>query len=366
VTRTTRATHIIKKALIGGAVTAAVLASTSVAGAATSGVESPPSSAVTISETGSSLLYPLFGLWSTAYSHDFPTVTISTASTGSGTGISEAQAGTANIGASDAYLSPTEFAATKGSANIPLAVSSQFIAYNLKGVKNLKLSGTVLAQIYQGKITSWNNSAIAKLNKGVTLPNTPIVTVHRADGSGDTFLFSSFLSATNSKWATSIPLGTTIPWPSVTGALAETGNSGMLTGCAATPGCVAYIGVSYLQKAEAAGLGESFLQNKSGQYVQPTAKSVSAAVASFKVPANGVVSMINSAAKNAYPIVNYEYAIVLDNQSSSTTALAIRSLLEWAVAPADGSNPSFLNQVNFQPLPSKVRTQTLAQIKKIK
>jgi phosphate transport system substrate-binding protein len=356
--------------VIGGVAAISALSAASAAGASTkASVSAPPSSPVTLAETGSSLLFPLWNLWEPAYTHAYPTVTLSTASTGSGAGISQTLAGTANIGASDAFLSPAQLAASPAAFNIPLAISSQFIAYNIPGVKSLKLSGKVISQIFQGKITAWNNSAIAKLNKGVTLPSTPIVTIHRADGSGDTFLFSQFLSATDpSGWGASIPIGTTVPWPNATGALAETGNAGMLSGCQTTPGCIAYIGVSYLQKAQAAGLGEALLQNKAGQFVLPTPATVNTAAASFtaKTPKNGVISMINSPAKGAYPIVNYEYAIVLASQPNASTASAIRSVLEWAISPAQGSAPAFLNAVNFEPLPAKVVAQSVAQIKKIK
>jgi phosphate transport system substrate-binding protein len=370
VTRNIRATHIIRKAVIGGTVALTALSAAAVAGASTKvTVSAPPSTAVTLAETGSSLLYPLWNLWEPAYTHAYPTVTLSTASTGSGAGISQTLQGTADIGASDAYMSPTQFATNKHALNIPLAISSQFIGYNVPGIKNLKLSGKVISAIYQGKITKWNASAIAKLNKGVTLPSTPIVTIHRSDGSGDTFLFSQFLSDTDpSGWGAKIPFGTTVPWPNVSSALAETGNSGMLAGCKSTPGCIAYIGVSYLQKAEVDGIGEAKLENKAGQFELPTPAAVSASANSFtsKTPSGGTISMIDSSAKGAYPIVNYEYAIVVDNQSSATTAAAIRSVLEWAVSPAQGSASSFLDAVNFEPLPSKVVAQSVKQIKKIK
>jgi phosphate transport system substrate-binding protein len=220
VTRNIRATRIITKVVVGATAALAVLSSASVAGAKSS-VPAPPSSPVSLTETGSSLLYPLWNLWGPAYTRAWPSVTISTASTGSGTGIAQTLAGVANVGASDAYLSPAQLAANKSALNIPLAISSQFVAYNVKGVKNLKLSGKVISQIFQGKITTWNAPAIAKLNKGTTLPATPIVTIHRADGSGDTFLFTQFLSATDpGGWGSKIPFGTTVPWPAVTGALA--------------------------------------------------------------------------------------------------------------------------------------------------
>ena len=202
-TRISRAKRLVP-AVIGGA--ALSLAVALPAGAASvklpaSGVETPSSG--TVSETGSSLLYPLFNLWVPGYNQTYSQLTIQTASTGSGTGITDASNGTADIGASDAYLSPSELQATPTLENIPLAISAQLVVYNVPGVTaHLKLSGKLLAQIYQGKITTWNNSAIAKLNPGVTLPTLPIVTLHRADCSGDTFLFTSYLSK-----ATAVRLG---------------------------------------------------------------------------------------------------------------------------------------------------------------
>ena len=250
--------------------------------------------------------------------------------------------------------------------NIPLAISSQMVAYNVPGVlSHLKLTGKVLSAIYQGQITKWNASQIASLNPGVTLPSIPIVTLHRSDSSGDTFLFTQFLSKTDpSGWGTKVAYNTTVPWPAAPGALGEDGNSGMVTGCKATPGCVAYIGISYLTQALQAGLGYASLQNAKGQYEVPTAASIAAEAASFvkKTPANGTISLIYGPASGGYPIVNYEYAIVSTHQSSSTTAKGIRSLLEWAVNPKLGAATTYLAQVNFQPLPSKVEAQSVKQI----
>ncbi|HUA96565.1 MAG TPA: phosphate ABC transporter substrate-binding protein PstS, partial [Acidimicrobiales bacterium] len=184
-------------------------------------MQKPPSSA-TISETGSTLLYPLFNLWVPGYNQTYPGVTINTAGTGSGTGITDASNGTVEIGASDAYLSTSDLKASPTLQNIPLAISAQLIAYNIPGITaHLKLSGKVLAEIYEGKVTSWNSTAITSINPGVTLPNMPIVTLHRSDGSGDTFLFTTYLSKTTSKWATSVGYDTTVTWPAAPGALAE-------------------------------------------------------------------------------------------------------------------------------------------------
>jgi phosphate transport system substrate-binding protein len=149
-------------------------------------------------------------------------------------------------------------------------------------------------------------------------------------------------------------------------ALAETGNSGMVSGCAANKGCIAYIGISYLQKTQAAGLGTAELKNAAGSYVQPTPASISAAAAAFtsKTPSNETVSMINGPAASGYPIVNYEYAIVKSSQSNGAQAEDMRAFLHWIVHTGQ-SGSTFLNAVDFQPLPSSVVSKSDAQIAKI-
>lgn len=332
----------------------------------------PNSKPASLTETGSTLLFPLFGAWSTAYQKQFvnsagsPIVTITTGGTGSGTGITDASTGTVNIGASDAYLSSADLQQSPGLLNIALAISAQQINYNVPGVKHLNLNGTVLAQIYTGKITNWNDPAIKKLNPGVSLPNLKIVPLHRAESSGDTFLFTSYMNAQDpSAWSSS-NVNTTISWPNVSGALAETGNSGMVAGCQANKGCIAYIGISYLQKTQAAGLGTASLQNKAGKFVQPTASSIKAAAAAMtsKTPANESLSMINGPAAAGYPIVNYEYAIVKTSQSNGVQAQDIRAFLHWVVHT--GQDPTtYLDPVDFQPLPSSVVSLSDKQIAKI-
>jgi phosphate transport system substrate-binding protein len=365
---TTRLTRGVIAVFAASLALSSVVLSTTAAGAATklpkSGVETPSSGTVT--ETGSTLLYPLFNLWAGGYSTKYPSTTIQTAGTGSGTGISEATTGTINIGASDAYLSPSEVSASPDLKNIPLAVSAQIVAYNVPGVlSHLKLSGKVLSEIYQGTVTKWNASQITSLNPGVTLPSIPIVTLHRSDSSGDTFLFTTYLSKTDpSGWGTKIGFNTTVPWPNAPGALGENGNSGMVSGCKATPGCIAYVGISYLTQTLQAGLGYAQLQNAKGQYEVPTAASITAEANFFvkKTPANGTISLIYGAANNGYPIINYEYAIVSTHQSSTSTAKNIRSVLEWALNTKNGSASSYLSQVNFQALPSKVEAQSIKQV----
>ena len=305
-----------------------------------------------ISETGSTLLFPLFGSWQADYSTANPSITITSGGTGSGTGIADASQGLVNIGASDAYLSSADISQYPGLVNIPLAVSAINVNYNVSGVKKpLNLNGTVLAEIYSGKITTWNNSAIAKLNPGVSLPSEKIVTLHRADSSGSSFLFTSYLNAQDPKaWSTS-NVGTTITWPSAPGALAETGSGGMLSACGSTKGCIAYIGVSYAAKATAANLGQAALANKAGKFVSSTPAAIKAALASFpNAPGSGAQSLINSSSAAGYPIINYEYAIVKKTQPSAAEAKVLKAFLSWILSTGQGSK--YMSAVNFQPLPA--------------
>ena len=327
----------------------------------------PPTGHQSVSETGSTLLYPLFSnVWVPAYQSEFANVTITAGSTGSSTGIADAASGTDDIGASDAYLSAADLVKHPALENIPLVISAQVVSYNLPGVKgNLRLNAAVLAGMYQGTITSWDDPAIKTLNPGVPLPSLKVVPVRRSDGSGDTFLFTSYLSRPGSKWTGAVGFGTEVAWPAVTGEQAEKGNSGMVTGCAAQPGCVAYIGISYLRQASVAGLGEAQLFNTSGNYELPDAASITAAAASFAsvTPAAGTISLVDSQVPNGYPIVNYEYAIVNTRQGSTAKAATIKALLNWILT--QGSSAADLAKLGFQPLPSQVATIADALIARI-
>jgi phosphate transport system substrate-binding protein len=334
---------------------------------------SPATTPATITETGSTLLYPLMGSWTEAYQKQFvdsskaPLVTIETGGTGSGTGVSDAATGTINIGASDAYLSASQKASYPTMLNIALAISAQQINYYLPSVKTpLKLDGTVLAGMYTGKITNWDDPAIKALNPGVSLPNLPVVPLHRADGSGDTFLFTSYLNSQDpSAWPSS-DVGTTVNWPTVSGAIAETGNGGMVSGCGTTKGCIAYIGISYLAKTTSAGLGQAELKNGAGQFLAPTPTTISAEANALtsKTPANETLSMIDANVPGGYPIINYEYAIVNTKQTNGTVAEDIRAFLYWTVHTGQSAT-SYLTAVDFQPLPASVVTLTDNQIAQI-
>jgi phosphate transport system substrate-binding protein len=339
---------------------------TSAGSSSASPAASSSSNGVSLTETGSTLMFPLFGAWQTAYNTTVTTVTITTAGTGSGTGIADAGTGTVTIGASDAYLSPAIQSQYPGLINIPLTVAALMVNYNLPSVKTpLKLNGTVLAQIYTGKIKTWNDPAIAKLNPGVTLPSLKITTLHRADSSGSTFLFTSYMNAQDPKDWPATAVNTTVSWPSGPAQDAETGSGGMVTGCQGIKGCIAYIGISYLAKTTAAALGTASLANKAGKYTQPTSKTIDAALASFSgsTPTTGSQSLINTSAAKGYPIINYEYAVVKKTQPSAAVASALKAFLKWTLTT--GAGPTFLSAVGFEPLPSNVQTIAENQIASI-
>jgi phosphate transport system substrate-binding protein len=322
----------------------------------------------TLSETGSTLLYQLMRNWVSAYQRQYPNVSITTGGTGSGKGISEASAGTVNIGASDAYLSSGDLVQNPALLNIPLAISAQQVNYHVPGLSrgvHLKLNGSVLAQMYEGKITSWNDPAIRRLNPGVAIPGIPVVPLHRSDTSGDTFLFSSYLSTQFPDWDSTYGYGTSVAWPAVPGSAAAKGNSGMVAACKNTVGCVAYIGISYQKEAQNDQLGEAQLANTLGQWELPTPTSVSTAVASFVsfTPTSETISMVAGPASGGYPIVNYEYAIVSVHQHSAATARDIKAFLHWMITT--GNSSQYLDAVQFQPLPPSVVQLCDAQIAKI-
>jgi len=324
---------------------------------------------VSILETGSSLVYPLFNLWVPVYQKIDPNAKITTQSTGSGTGISQATEGLAQIGASDAYMADALMRQHSDMLNIPLCISSQMVNYNIPGLndKHVKLSGPVLAEIYQGKISKWNDSQIASLNPGVKLPDHTIIPIHRSDGSGDTFIFTQFLAFSTPDWANSLSYGTTISWPAVSGELGAVGNPGMVTALQDNPYSIAYIGTSYKDGIEKNGLGIAMLKNRDGKFVLADPKTVSAAanVMVSKTPKDERVSLIFAPGPESYPIINYEYALVKKDQPSAETAAALRKFFTWAISPKGGNSPHFMTEAHFAPLPPSVVKLSAAQIAQI-
>lgn len=335
--------------------------------AASARVGNPPSP-VTLQEAGSSTMYPYVQVLTSPLHQRYSNITLETAAGGSGVGQSEAIAGTIDVGASDAYLSPAQFKSTPGILNIPVSVSSLVITFNVKGLSSINLSGPVLAGIYQGRIRTWNDSAIAALNPGVTLPNQRIVPIRRVDSSGDTFDLTEFLSASTGSWENGPGIGTTVSWPAVSGELAESGDPGMISGMSSTPGSIGYVGISYAPQALQTGLGQAALRNRAGKFVKSDATTVQSAVAqgSRKLPADLAASLVDEPGAQSYPIVSYDYLVVRSQQSDANTALALRTFITWAISSSGGASEGNLSAVGFQPLPAAAVAKDKNAISRIK
>ena len=324
---------------------------------------------LTLSETGSTLMYPLFTTWVAEYTKSHPGVHITVGETGSEAGIQQVLAAKVHIGASDAYMSDAEMRQHPQIINIPLAIAAQTVNYNLPGLNatHLKLDGPVLAAIYSGEIRNWDAPQIAALNRGVALPHNPIVPIHRAEGSGDTFVFTQFLSFSTPSWESSQGYGTSISWPAVSGSTTATGNAGMVQALQATPYSIGYVGVSFTDKLAAAHLGTAALKNGAGEFITPSKDTITAGAASLgpRTPADERLSLVFAPASGAYPLVNYEYAVVSTKQPDDTTAAALRRFLLWSIVPSE-TNEAYLDTVHFIPLPPHTWELSQAQVQSIK
>ncbi|MFZ0630252.1 MAG: phosphate ABC transporter substrate-binding protein PstS [Acidobacteriaceae bacterium] len=340
-----------------------------------------PLAALTVSESGSTLIYPLFQEWVGAYAKVDPGVQMTVAATGSGAGIAGAISKQVEIGTSDAYMDDNQAMANPHILSIPLAISAQTVDANLPELHGgaLKLSGPVLAEIYTGKIRMWDAPEIASMNRGVSLPHHAIVPVHRADGSGDTFIFTQFLTFTtcvsgenddpscHGTWSDTIAYGTTVAWPSVAGAVTANGNAGMVQTIARTPYSVGYLGASFEDQASKAGLITAMLQNQAGNFLLPTEATVTAAAAALtpRTPPDERLTLVFAPGADSYPLINYEYAMVWDKQPNAQMATAISNFLLWCISPQGGSAPGFLGPVHFIALPTPIRARSEIQIAKI-
>jgi phosphate transport system substrate-binding protein len=337
----------------------------------------PPSR--TISETGSTLIYPLFNSWVAAYGKVDPGLRITVAGTGSGVGISQAVARSVQIGTSDAYMSDDQEMAHPHILNIPLAISAQTVDANIPELRGrtLKLSGPVLAAIYMGKIRMWNNPQIAAMNQGEPLPHHAIAPVRRAEGSGDTFIFTQFLSFSDQtgpdpdsnpySWENKVGYGTTVNWPSVPGELSATGNSGLIAAIARTPYSVGYVGASYEADAAKGNLIVAMLQNEAGNFLLPTRATVTAAASALtpRTPSDERLTLVFAPGADSYPLINYEYAMVADHQPDSQTATAVSNFLLWCISPEGGNASTFLDPLHFMALPVSIRAKSEMQIARI-
>jgi phosphate transport system substrate-binding protein len=354
--------HSSRRAL--GAFAAAVVLSVAASPAVSAGAPS-----VTLTETGSTLAYPLFTLWANAYVKTHPGVRITSASTGSGAGIAQAVSGAAQIGMSDAFMSDSAVKQNPRILNVAMAISALTVNYNLPGLNtpNLKLDGPTLAGIYSGRIRAWDDRAIAALNPGVRLPHHIIVPLHRADGSGDTFVFTQYLTFSTPAWENSVGFGTSVAWPAVPAALKAVGNAGMLNATRQIPYSISYLGVSFHGEVAKGNLGTALVKSYSGQFLAPTPRTIAAGAAALtpRTPPDERLTLANAPGANAYPLINYEYAVVSMRQPNPATAEALRRFLQWAVAP-DEANEKYLADAHFIPLPAHIWVLSHDQIERIR
>jgi phosphate transport system substrate-binding protein len=324
---------------------------------------------VTIKATGSTLMYPLLSSWMQQYRGMTPNVRITIAATGSGAGISQAIAGAVQFGASDAYMTDEQVSSSPGMLNIPLAISSQLIAYNVPGMNaaSLKLDGPTLAGIYTGSVRSWDDAAIAAMNPGAKLPHQTIVPIHRNDSSGDSFIFSQYLTFSTDSWEDGPSFGTDVSWPNVPGGKGATGNAGMVKALAATPYGIAYVGGSFFGEIATAHLGIAKLKNQAGNFAEPNPRTVRLAAAELgpRTPKDERLSLVFAPGAESYPLVNYEYAIVAAKQPDPATAAALRAFLLWTIDEGHGNDQKLLDPLHFASLPEYVRALSDAQIRKI-
>ncbi|MGD1065939.1 MAG: phosphate ABC transporter substrate-binding protein PstS [Vulcanimicrobiaceae bacterium] len=317
--------------------------------------------ALTVRESGSTLLFPVVTAWAQAYAKIVPDLEVTTDATGSGAGVEAVAAGTAELGASDVALGASE--RERGDlTEIPLAISGQFIGYNLPGVPSLHLSADVLAAIYEGTLTRWNDPRIAALNPGAALPNATIVPLRRSDRSGDTFLFAAYLTAgAPHRWT--LPPATALAWPSVALEQTAKGNRELLDLLTQTRNGIAYLGISFYAQATSSAIGIAALRNRAGDFVMPDGGAIEAAARQIaQHPADPEPSLIDLPGAGTYPIVNVEYAVVRKTQAQAGTAAALRAFLTWIVDPAGGSAPAMLEPVHFTALPDALRVRSRAAI----
>lgn len=300
-----------------------------------------------ITGAGSTLVAPIMSKWQKAYDEETEN-TVTYGAIGSGGGIEQITNRTVDFGASDAPLTEEQFEEAGEVEQIPWALSGTVPAYNVKGApEELKLNGEVLADIFLGKVASWDDPAIAKLNPGASLPSTKITPVYRTDGSGDTYAFTNYLSTVDPEWKSKVGTSTQVKFPTGTGG---DGNDGVSAAISSTDGAIGYVGLAYALSNE---LSMPLVENSAGEFPEPGVKSVEAAAdAVSKVNGDNSISLaaLPASAKDAYPISTYTYVIV---PLESEKAKALKEFISWVISP---KGQEFGPELDFAPLPKQVVT----------
>jgi phosphate transport system substrate-binding protein len=313
---------------------------------------------VTLTASGSSFVNPFMQKLSSEYNKAHPNVKINYSSTGSGTGIKQISDKSTDFGATDAPMSDAQLKAASGGdiVHVPLVMGAVVPIYNVPGVaKPLVFSGPVLADIYAGKIQMWDDPAIGSLNPGVKLPNADITVVHRADGSGTTYVFTEYLSKVSGDFAKAPGKGTTVNWP-VQNKVGAKGNEGVAAVVQKTPGTIGYVELIYAMQNKIAYGG---VVNAAGKTVTATMEGVTAAAASMKnPPADLRMSITNADGDAAYPISAFVYVLAYQNQSDAAKGRALTDFLKWAVTDGQKYAPG----LHYAALPEEIVKMNQAKL----
>lgn len=301
---------------------------------------------VSLTGAGASFPAPLYQRWFSEYNKQKPNVRVSYQSVGSGAGVEQFTQGTVDFGASDTGMKKEEIAkVAKGVVLLPMTAGSIVLTYNLPDVQNsIKLPRQVYTDIFLGKIKNWNDAAIAQANPGVNLPNLPITIVHRSDGSGTTSVFTNHLSSINPEWKSKVGSGKTVDWPAGVGAK---GNEGVTAQVQQAQGAIGYTEYGY---AKQNNMAVATLENKAGNYVEPTPESGAKALAAVELPADLQASITDPEGADSYPIVTYTWIMAYKKYDDPNKAQAIKDVVQWGL----NEGQKFSQDLGYVPLPPEV------------
>jgi len=313
-----------------------------------------------INGAGATFPNPIYSKWFAEYNKLHPNVQINYQSLGSGAGIRQITNQTVFFGASDGPMTQDQLLAAPGKIlHFPTVLGAVVPVYNIPGVSaELKFTGALLADIYLGKITKWNDPAIAKLNAGVNLPATDITVVHRSDGSGTTYIFMDFLAKTSAEWKQKVGVATSVNWPTGVGGKGNEGVSGLVT---QTPGSIGYVELIYaLQNKVSYGT----VQNSAGEFVKASVDAVTKAASEAvkNMPPDFRVSITNAPGAGVYPISSFTWMLFYENPKDKAQAKAMVDFMKWALT--DGQK--YCSELGYAPLPEAIVKMEMTALGKIK
>jgi phosphate transport system substrate-binding protein len=324
----------------------------------TGGLIQPAAAQTLINGAGATFPYPIYSKWFDEYIKVDPEVRFNYQSIGSGGGIKQVTARTVDFGATDGPMTDEQLKQASGElVHIPTVLGAVVATYNLPGSPRLKFTGEVLADIFLGKITKWNDPRIAGENAGVTLPDQPIIVVHRSDGSGTTYIWVDYLSKISPEWQKKVGRGTSVNWPVGLGGKGNEGVSGQVKN---TPGALGYVELAYAVKNK---LPVASVKNAAGKFVEPTIQTTTAAAAGVakNMPADFRVSLTNPPGDEAYPVASFTWLLVYRDQPNETKGRALAKFLWWM----SHEGQRFADDLLYAPLPAAVVKQVEAKVKEI-